>query len=81
MNFTPDWESEIVDQAGLQTNLWENRYYCAKMRILQKKNPALLKDCFSSESKSSKKKESFQDGDSDAKFIYQMLPWISFKFS
>ena len=30
MNFTPDWESEIVDQAGLQTN-------CEKIDIIVQK--------------------------------------------
>ena len=36
MNFIPDWESEIVNQSGLQTNLSENWCYYAKMRTLKK---------------------------------------------
>ena len=43
---------------------------------LEKK--VLLKDFFSSKSKSNKKKESLQGEGSDAKFSYQMLPWIFF---
>ena len=37
MNFTLDWEYEIVDQSGLQSNSWENWYYCPETRTLQKK--------------------------------------------
>ena len=34
MNFTPIWESEIANQSARQTNLWENWYYCAKIKAL-----------------------------------------------
>ena len=44
-------------------------------RFLYKKTVP-LKDFSSSESKSSKKKESFQDKVSEAKFSYQILPLI-----
>ena len=73
MNFIPDWESETVNQSGLQTNSSENLCYCAKMRALQEKTVS-LKDSFLGKSKSSKKKESSQDEDSDTKVSYQILP-------
>ena len=31
MNFISDWESEIVNQSDLQTNLLENVCYCSKV--------------------------------------------------
>ena len=71
MNLIPDWESEIVNQSGLQTNSSENWCYCGNERALQKKIVS-LKDFL-------KKKESLQDKVSITKFSYQMLPWISFK--
>ena len=37
MNFIPDWESETVNQSGLQTNLSEDWCYYAKMRTLKKR--------------------------------------------
>ena len=48
MNFIPDWQSKIV-KSSLQINLSENWCYCAIT--------VSLKDIFSSESKSRKKKE------------------------
>ena len=49
--------------------------------LLRKNESSLEKNnfteqCFSSKSKSSNKKESLQDEESDTKFTYQMLPWI-----
>ena len=37
VNFIPDWESETVNQSGLQTNLSEDWCYYAKMRTLKKR--------------------------------------------
>ena len=33
MNFIPDWESDIVNWAGMQINLSQNWYYYAKNKI------------------------------------------------
>ena len=71
MNLIPDWESEIVNQSGLQTDSSENWCYCGNVTALQKKIVS-LKDFL-------KKKESLKEKVSIIKFSYQMLPWIPFK--
>ena len=38
MNFTSDWESEIVDQSGRQTNLWKIDIIVQKWELFRKKN-------------------------------------------
>ena len=38
MNLILDWESEIVNQSGLQTDSSENWCYCGNVTALQKKN-------------------------------------------
>ena len=63
------------------TSVWSTDKFIRKLMLLRKNESSLEKNnfteqCFSSKSKSSNKKESLQDEESDTKFTYQMLPWI-----
>ena len=60
MNFIWDWESQIVNQSGLQIDSSENWCHCEKIRAFLKKNSFTEGFFFPSKFKSSKKKESLQ---------------------
>ena len=55
VNFIPDWESETVNQSGLQTILSKNWCCYAKVRAPWEKKTISLKDFFSSKLKYFKK--------------------------